>query len=415
MITLSPSLAPVLDKLSTCDALVLNFIGPSLWPLLRRPAIALLTGSDLEHYANFATVKLRSANWDPAYKVSADGQMNLNLFREFVERQREGISKSVAVRYFPRGLVPAGDAMLDELGVSDAKRVFLLSAELELVKQTPVPHNYPVRIFCATRLTWKLPIEPGRSLLDYKGSDIMIRGLGLFYRETGIRLDIQLVRKGLHVAETEQLIAEEGLSDQVTWSEEMSLTEIWEEYRRSDIVIEQLGNSTIGSAGLEAMAAGRPVIGNARPEMFEHYFGQASPICQAQTPDEVCAQLKRLVFSPAQREKIGALGRRFVEEHCSPRRAAQTCLERLQPALATDRQTNTGHGYYLHRSYDDRKALLSLQQALQTIKNDLRTCEPSSKDAQAELEAYRQTLHTTQADLQTSQHTLRTAEAELKA
>src|SRR5262245_55203896 len=230
MITLSPSLAPVLDKLSTCDALVLNFIGPSLWPLLRRPAIALLTGSDLEHYANFATVKLRSANWDPAYKVSADGQMNLNLFREFVERQREGISKSVAVRYFPRGLVPAGDAMLDELGVSDAKRVFLLSAELELVKQTPVPHNNPLRIFCATRLTWKLPIEPGRSLLDYKGSDIMIRGLGQFYRETGIRLDIQLVRKGLHVAETEQLITEEGLSDQVTWSEEMSLTEIWEEY-----------------------------------------------------------------------------------------------------------------------------------------------------------------------------------------
>ena len=176
----SPSLAPVLDVLSTCDALVLNFTGPSLWPLLRRPAIALLTGSDLEHYANFATVEVRSATWDPAYMASADGQMNLNLLRDFVQRQREGIREAVAVRYFPRGLVPDGDAMLDELGVSDAKRVFLLSAELELVTPTPAPHNNPVRIFCATRLTWKMPIEPGRSLLDYKGSDMMIRGLGLF-------------------------------------------------------------------------------------------------------------------------------------------------------------------------------------------------------------------------------------------
>jgi glycosyltransferase involved in cell wall biosynthesis len=426
LIALSPSLAPVLDVLSTCDALVLNFTGPSLWPLLRRPAIALLTGSDLEHYANFATVEVRSASWDPAHKASAEGQMNLNLLRDFVQRQREGIREAVAVRYFPRGLVAAGDAMLDELGVSDAKRVFLLSAELELVTPTPPPHNNPLRIFCATRLTWKLPIEPGRSLLDYKGSDIMVRGLGLFYRQTGVRLDIQLVRKGLHVAETEQLIVEEGLTDQVTWSDEMFLTEVWAEYRRSDIVIEQLGNSAIGSAGLEAMAAGRPVIGNARPEMFEHYFGQHSPICQAQTAEEVCAQLKRLVSNPAKREKIGALGRRFVEEHCSPRRAAQTCLERLQPACATNRlltqQTSTGHGYYLQRFHDDRKALLSLQQVLQTTKSELRAKQQNLQSTQAELQANQQALQTTQAEwqttkaeLQTTQQALQTTQAELEA
>jgi glycosyltransferase involved in cell wall biosynthesis len=425
MITLSPSLAPVLDLLSTCDALVLNFTGPSLWPLLRRPAIALLTGSDLEHYADFATVELRSASWDPAYKASADGQMNLNLLREFVERQREGIRQAVAVRYFPRGSVPAGDAMLDELGVSDAKRVFLLSAELELVTPTAARHNNPARIFCATRLTWKLPIEPGRSVLDYKGSDIMVRGLGLFYRQTGVRLDIQLVRKGLHVAETEELIVEEGLTDQVTWSDEMSLTEVWGEYARCDVVIEQLDNSTIGSAGLEAMAAGRPVIGNARREMFEGYLGQPSPICQAQTAEEVCAQLKRLVFNPAKREKLGVLGRRFVEERCSPQRAAQTCLERLQAGLANDLRLaggiGTGHGYYLERSQDDRKQLLSLQQVLQTTKTDLETTRQALQNTQTELQTNQQTLEATQAELRTThaelqstQQARQTTQAELQ-
>jgi hypothetical protein len=419
MITLSPSLAPVLDVLSTCDALVLNFTGPSLWPLLHRPAIALLTGSDLEHYANFATVEVRSASWDPAYKASAEGQMNLNLLREFIQRQRDGIREALSVRYMPRGLVPAGDAMLDEIGVSEAKRVFLPSAELELVKPTPARHNNPLRIFCATRLTWKLPIEPGRSLLDYKGSDIMVRGLGLFYRETGVRLDIQLVRKGLHVAETEQLIAEEGLADQVTWSDEMSLAEVWAEFARCDVLIEQLADGAIGGAGLDAMAAGRPVIGNARREMFEDYFGQHSPICQAQTAEEVCAQLQRLVFNPAKREKIGVFGRRFVEENCSPRRAAQTCLERLQPVCTPDRlltrQTSTGHRYYLQRSYDDREALLSAQQALQSTNAELRTSQQSLKGAQAELEAIKHTLHAAQADFQTTRQTLQTTQAELEA
>lgn len=414
LITLSPALAPVLDMLSACDSLVLNFTGPSLWPLLCRPAIALLTGSDLEHYANFATVEVRSANWDPAYKASAEGQMNLHLLREFIQRQREGIKEAIAVRYMPRGLVPPGDAMLDDMGVPDARRLFLPSAELELVKPTPAPHNNPIRIFCATRLTWKLPIEPGRSLLDYKGSDIMIRGLGLFYRVTGVQLDIQLVRKGLHVAETEKLIAKEGLMDQVTWSDEMSLAAVWAEFARCDIVIEQLADSAIGGAGLDAMAAGRPVIGNARREMFENYFGQSSPICQAQTAEEVCAQLKQLVFSPAKREKIGMLGRRFVEEKCSPRRAAQTCLERLQPFCANDWQTGTGHRYYLQRSYDDREVLRSAQQALQTMNAELRKSAKSLEDIKAALEEREHTLQAARVELQTTQQALANTRLELE-
>lgn len=331
-IMLDPSLDPLLSLLSSCDALILNGLGPSLLPLLSRPAIAMLTGSDLEYYANFSTIDVRTANYDPAYKASAAGQMELNFLRQFIQRQREGIRAAGAVRYFPRGLVPVGDKMLDDLGVPDSKRMFLPCAEIELVRPTPAPHNNPVRIFCATRLTWKLPIEPGRSLLDYKGSDIMIRGLGLFYRQTGVRLDIQLVRKGLHVLETEDLISEEGLTDQITWSAEMSLAQVWSEFARCDIVIEQLANNAIGGAGLDAMAAARPVIGNARTVMFESYFAKTSPICQAQIAEEVCNQLKRLVFDPQERERVGKLGRQFVEDFCNPRKSAETCLELLKMA-----------------------------------------------------------------------------------
>ena len=57
---LSPRVAPILDQLSSCDALLLNYVGPSLLPMLGRPAIALLTGSDLDHYANPSMIEART-------------------------------------------------------------------------------------------------------------------------------------------------------------------------------------------------------------------------------------------------------------------------------------------------------------------------------------------------------------------
>jgi hypothetical protein len=329
-IRLDSRIAPVLKVLASCDALVLNYVGPSLLPMLRRPAIAQLTGSDLDYYANPTMLSARTACWTPSYTLSAEGQKELRTLMDFIKRQRDGIRDAVAVRCLPRGLVPVGDKILDEIGVTDEKRFFMPTAGLERIELNPAPRNLPVRVFCATRLTWKHPIQPGQSTLDYKGSDIMVRGLGLFYRETKTQLDIQLVRKGLHVAELEALIAEEGLTDQVTWSNEMSLTQVWAEFGRCDIVIEQLANSMIGMAGWDAMASGRPVIGNLQPEVFAE-FKEAAPVCQAKTPEEVAAWLNQLVFNPEERERLGRSGRRYAEAYLSSLSVAQTCLQYLRP------------------------------------------------------------------------------------
>ena len=331
---LSPKLEPCLDRLSRCDALILNYIGPSLLPMLERPAIAFLTGSDLDYYANPKMVEARTEVWPATFKGSARGRIEIRMIEEFIQRQRQGIQMADAVRFMPRGLVPEGDRLLDELGVIDERRVFCPAMD-QRVKFSPAPSVLPVRVFCGARLTWKLPVKPGQSTLDYKGSDIMIRGLGHFYRATGTRLDIQLVRKGLHVQELEALIDEEGLTDQVSWSDEMSLSEVWGRYAASDIVFDQLGLSTIGAVGVDAMATGRPVIGNARPEMFENLSGEAAPICQAKTPEEVSAQLQRLVFDSEERERVGRAGRRYAEEHLDISRFAQILLQRLEVALGS--------------------------------------------------------------------------------
>src|SRR6185295_12890032 len=87
IMTLAPPLSPLLSSLSKCDVLILNGLGPSLWPLINRPALALLTGSDLEYYASYSMIDVRTANYDPAYKASAAGQMELHLLRKFIQRQ----------------------------------------------------------------------------------------------------------------------------------------------------------------------------------------------------------------------------------------------------------------------------------------------------------------------------------------
>ncbi|MBD1806549.1 glycosyltransferase family 4 protein [Microcoleus sp. FACHB-SPT15] len=324
----TPKRAKIISLLKNCDAVILNGLGPSLLLHIDRPAVILLTGSDLEYYGNLQTIDelVTAVHRKPVFLRR---MWRKYVYTRLVSAQRAGIRSATTINYVGPGLIPKGDALLKEIGIQDSQWIFFLMTDLEKIHPEPLPHNQPLRTFCATRLTWKKPLALGTSELDYKGSDIMIRGLGLFARTTHIPLDIRLVKKGMHVAETMHLIEEEGFAEQVTWLEEMSQLGVWAEYKQADIIFEQFGLSVIGMAGLDAMATGRPIIANGRPEIMEKRIGVPAPICQAVTPEEVCAQLQRLVLDPAERERVGLLSRQYVEKYCSPEHAAQICLERL--------------------------------------------------------------------------------------
>ena len=328
-----PTRRRVWSLLNACDFAVLNEEGPALAGGLKIPYAVLLTGSNLEIFADPAkagTLKPQLFS-RPRWLHAASSR----LFPTFVIRhwlttpQREGIRRARLAVYFARGLVPQGDRLLAEIGVADARRLFLLMADLEINHYAPPPRNPVVRVFCLARFTWKPEAGSDLTQLDYKGSDLMIHGLALFWRKHGQRLDIRLVRKGRHVAEIQGLVKELGLDDQVTWLDELTLSEIREEYRSADILFDQLAESVVAMGGLEAMATGRPLIANGRPECIDTVVGEPSPICQARTALEVCAQLERLVFSPDERLRVGLASRSYVERHFSSDAGARKCLERL--------------------------------------------------------------------------------------
>ena len=318
-----------IQRLRACDMVVLSDVGPSLAGEIGRPAVALLTGSDAIHFADpgcagmLRELALAEPGWSGP--VPAIGE-----FEGLIERQRSGIAQAVVVTHFARGLVPEGDRILDGLGVPDARRTMLLMTEPDRIEAAPPPRNARIRTFCAARLNWKRPLLPGLAELDYKGSDVMVKGLALFSRESGMRLDVRLVRKGLHVAQTEALVRDEGLGARVTWLDEMSQREVQREFRDADIVFDQLGASVFAMAGLDAMATGRPVIANARPEVAQQ--GGVSPVCQARTAEEVAAQLRRLVPDARERERVGLESRRHIEKHFSAQGAARRLLELLARA-----------------------------------------------------------------------------------
>jgi glycosyltransferase involved in cell wall biosynthesis len=110
----------------------------------------------------------------------------------------------------------------------------------------------------------------------------------------------------------------------------MTQKEVWEEYKLADICFEQLDQSVVAMAGLDAMATGRPLIANGRPEIFDAMIGAPSPICQARTPDEVCAQLEKLVFNAQIMEEVGKSSREYVSQFFSSEAAAEKVLTRLR-------------------------------------------------------------------------------------
>ena len=310
--------ARAIELLKSCDVVILNQYGLSLASEIGKPTVALLTGTDLVELADYR-------HYDKFAGPVRD------FFLQHVNAQREGIRSAFTVIYLPKGLLPESDRLLHEIGVADERRIYYQMAELDLITPYPAPvNNSPLRVFCIARLTWQqIQRNFVLSELDYKGSDIMIRGLGLFWRTTRIPLDIRLIRKGADVEATEELAREEGLADQVTWLDEMSQQDVLEQYRIADIVFEQMGGSVIGMGGIDAMAAARPVIANGRPEIFDQVRNETSPVCQAATPQEVCAQLRRLAENPAEREQIGQASRFFAERHFSAGNAAKTVMDRV--------------------------------------------------------------------------------------
>jgi glycosyltransferase involved in cell wall biosynthesis len=100
-------------------------------------------------------------------------------------------------------------------------------------------------------------------------------------------------------------------------------------FERADIVVDQLNAGWYGVFALEAMALGKPVLTFLHEEAVrrtEEAFGVRVPLV-ATTKETLAEDLRPLVASPAERRRIGAESRAFVEQVHDVDRVAARLLD----------------------------------------------------------------------------------------
>ena len=131
-------------------------------------------------------------------------------------------------------------------------------------------------------------------------------------------------RKGTeHVIE-----ACKGLDADLLLVEGLHHDEAFERYREADIVVDQLNAGWYGLFAIECMALGKPVVTFLHDEAVartEHELDTRVPIVRA-TKETLRAALEPLVASAAERQRIGADSRAYVEQVHDLERVADRLL-----------------------------------------------------------------------------------------
>ncbi len=161
----------------------------------------------------------------------------------------------------------------------------------------------PFVIFHPSRLDWKI-----------KGNDVFIRAFAKF---AGKRKDAKLVIVdwGADAEKTSGLIRELGIEGRVEKLPLMGKPELVEQYRRADLVLDQLVVGSLGLLANEAMACGKPVVSAINEADFRECYPELPPVINAGREDEILEAMLELEGDRKKLESLGRRSREWVEKY----------------------------------------------------------------------------------------------------
>jgi glycosyltransferase involved in cell wall biosynthesis len=281
--------------------------------------------------------------------------------------RRRGVdAKLVVFNRYP--LHPEADESLERRGGFLRRQATQWRALLRLLPQTDVFHFYFGLTLVPQSLQFPILRALGKkSVMHYLGSDI--RGKTpqelAFGRKAGAEIvgsydalrwvpKAEFVPPGIDVASIEPapptdrtrpvilhapssrrrkgtehvLAAVEGLDADLLLVEGLDHREAFERYREADIVVDQLNAGWYGLFAIECMALGKPVVTFLHDEArrrTEQELGVEVPIVSA-SKDDLRTRLEPLVGDAAERRRIGAASRAYVEQVHDLERVADRLL-----------------------------------------------------------------------------------------
>ena len=304
--------------LDSFDIIILNGHWISLGGFLKKEKciVNIFAGYDLDVLADFNQL----GNFHFSLKHSG-GILNRMipffladlLFRRLIGFQQKGIRRAELVNYYPTGIVPDADKLLNEIKTGQMfKRLELRGFDCDKFRyKEPLKEKQPFVILSITRFFYL----NNRNFT--KRNDVMIKGIGNFLKKnkiTGDEVEIIFFNKGEDLAAAKDLCNQYGLTPFIKWKQQVSVEDLNYYFEYCDVAFDQLGEQWVG-AGLFSMLTGRPLIANGRPEIFEKITNEKSPVCQATSDEEVEMWLTRLYTNRDLIDEIGKASRDYVLRH----------------------------------------------------------------------------------------------------
>ena len=158
-------------------------------------------------------------------------------------------------------------------------------------------------------------LAPARQDWREKRNDVIVRALAARVHGRFPNVVLFLGDWGVDVARTSALIDELRVRANVRWTPPVPKLRLIELYRAADVVLDQFAFGTFGVTAPEAMACAKPVVMAFDPALHEWCFPELPPIVDARDERTLAAALERLAENAGERERLGAAGRAWVEQH----------------------------------------------------------------------------------------------------
>lgn len=322
-----------INLINQYDIIFLNGFWISLAKYIKpgKKVVAVFAGYELDILANYNSINYLCDNF---YQSSATLKKLIPrfitrlLFKKLIELQQQGIKNTQVINYYPTGINPDADKLLNEIKAGQIfKRLELRGFDCDKFPyREPLAENKKFTILNVTRFFYL------NNRNDNKRNDIMIKGIGRFLKSNAVTptdVEILFFEKGDDLAEAKVLCDQYGLTPFINWQQQTSVEELNNYFAACDVAFDQLGVQWVG-AGLFSMLTGRPLIANGRPDVFEKLTNEKSPICQANSEEEVEVWLTKLYKERYLIKEIGITSRNYVLRHYNINSTIDYFVETLQ-------------------------------------------------------------------------------------
>lgn len=137
-----------------------------------------------------------------------------------------------------------------------------------------------------------------------------------------------------YIVEAIHKLINEGENVELILIENVKHCQLQDFYLKCDLFIDQIMSGWYGTASIEAMAYGKPVISSLRSDYFEFInYGMEIPIIHAD-PDSIYLVIKDLINNKTKLPDIGKKSRKFVEKYHNARTIASQLIEIYKKLLA---------------------------------------------------------------------------------